>query len=371
MTSLYVHVPFCTVRCGYCDFNTYTLNRAGISYDDYLTALAHELERAATTFGSGTVLDTVFCGGGTPTLLGAGLGQVLELIRQHFTLAPDAEVSTEANPETLTPALLQVLRGAGYNRISIGMQSANPQVLHTLGRVHTPGRAVAAVQEAKAAGFDNINLDLIYGTPGESLGEWLDSLGAALETQPTHLSAYALTLAPHTPLARRIARGSTPAITEDDLADKYLAAEALLASAGFSNYEVSNWALPARECRHNLAYWLGANWWGAGPGAHSHRADTRWWNVRNPRRWADLLAAGKSPSAGVETLNAAAQATEQVMLRLRLASGLPLQLLPASTADLVAGYVSDNLARVNGDSLVLTPTGRLLADRISLELVSN
>ncbi|MDR0435530.1 MAG: radical SAM protein, partial [Propionibacteriaceae bacterium] len=267
--------------------------------------------------------------------------------------------------------LLDSLRAAGFNRLSLGMQSASEQVLAVLERRHTPGRAVAAVWEAEAAGFSNINLDLIYGTPGETMAQWQDSLDAALAVRPTHLSAYALTLEPHTALARRIAAAVVPPVDEDDLADKYLVAEKTLVAAGLTNYEVSNWSLPGYECRHNMAYWLGEDWWGAGPGAHSHVAGQRWWNARSPRRWAELLADGHYPSEGAEVLDATAQHTERVLLRLRLASGLPLRWLPdtAEVAELVAGYLKNGLVSV-GDNLVLTPPGRLLADRIALELLS-
>ncbi|MDR1355779.1 MAG: radical SAM family heme chaperone HemW [Propionibacteriaceae bacterium] len=369
MVSLYIHVPFCAVRCGYCDFNTYLPEHAGIDFKEYLAGLDRELTLAERTFGSGAELQTVFFGGGTPTLLGDSLAASLELVRRRFTIPSDAEVSTEANPETLTPKLLDTLLVAGFNRLSIGMQSSCERVLTVLDRAHTPGRVVAAVGQAKVAGFTNINLDLIYGTPGETMFEWRCSLQHALATEPTHLSAYALTLESNTPLARRIARGELAAITADDLADKYLVTEAEVSQAGFCNYEISNWSLPGRECRHNMAYWLGADWWGIGPGAHSHIGMRRWWNVNSPRRWMTALAAGKSPCAGEETLDDAAQKTERVMLRLRLATGLPLEWLPASVGNQLNGYVTAGLALIVNNSLVLTAPGRLLADRIALELL--
>lgn len=284
-------------------------------------------------------------------------------MRANFSLEAGAEVTVEANPETVGPAELDELLAAGVTRISIGMQSAAPHVLATLDRVHTPGRAVAVARQARAAGFAGISLDLIYGTPGESAADWDNSLGAALSARPTHVSAYALVVEEGTRLARRVARGELPAPDDDVLADRYEAAEAALSSAGLPWYEVSNWGRP---CRHNLGYWRGADWWGIGPGAHSHVRGVRWWNVRHPAAYVAALAAGGSPAAGRELLDAGQRESERVLLGIRLAEGLAAAGLdPAATGRLVAdGLVTRAAGRVG-----LTLRGRLLADTVVRALV--
>jgi oxygen-independent coproporphyrinogen-3 oxidase len=374
--GVYVHVPFCASRCGYCDFNTYTAAELGpgAARDGYAGAVLAELALAARVLGGSRPpgVDTVFVGGGTPTLLPPGdLARILAGVDATFGLAPGAEVTTEANPESVDAASLATLRAAGYTRISLGMQSVAPHVLAVLDRRHTPGRAVAAAAQARAAGFAHVNLDLIYGAPGERAEDFAASLGAAVAAGVDHVSAYALTVEDGTALAARIRRGQVPAPDDDVAADRYLAAEEALSSAGFGWYEVSNWArsAPAR-CRHNLLYWTGGDWWGLGPGAHSHVGGVRWWNVKHPATYAARLAAGRSPGQGREVLTAAQRRLEEVMLGVRLADGLPLTGLPGAA---VARAVDEGLldrSRYERGRAVLTLRGRLLADAVTRGLLA-
>ena len=369
--GLYVHVPFCAARCGYCDFNTYTASElagSGASPDGWLAAVRRELDLAVRTVGRRPV-DTVFVGGGTPSLLGAErLGAVLGAIRDAFGLAPGAEVTTESNPESTSPEFFASLAEAGFTRVSLGMQSAAPHVLRVLERRHTPGRAVAAAREARAAGIGHVNLDLIYATPGETDDDLRASLDAVLDAGVDHVSAYALIVEDGTALARRVARGELPAPDDDVAAARYELIDDRLSAAGLGWYEVSNWAAtPAAACRHNLGYWLDGDWWGLGPGAHSHLAGSRWWNVKHPARYAALLAAGESPAADRELLTDAERHTERVMLRLRLASGLPVDLLDGAGVVAAERAAQDGLldpvALAEGRA-VLTRRGRLLADGV-------
>jgi oxygen-independent coproporphyrinogen-3 oxidase len=376
--GIYLHVPFCRTRCGYCDFNTYTPSELrvaadlGATGDAYLTAALGEIELAGRVLGpDAPQVSTVFVGGGTPTLLAADdLVRLLAGIRTEFGLAEDAEVTTEANPESVSPAALAALRHGGFTRISYGMQSAVPHVLETLDRVHAPGRPVAAVAEAREAGFEQISLDLIYGTPWESLDDWRTSLEVALAAEPDHVSAYALVVEEGTKLAARVRRGELPSPDDDDLADKYLLAEEILTAAGYRAYEVSNWAArPDAACRHNLGYWRGDHWWGIGPGAHSHVGGTRWWNVKHPTAYAARLTAGRSPALAREILTADDRRLEQVLLEIRLAEGMPLDRLSAPGRARVADLGARGLTTVRDDRLRLTLTGRLLADAVVRELV--
>jgi putative oxygen-independent coproporphyrinogen III oxidase len=373
--GIYVHVPFCATRCGYCDFNTYTaseLDDGGRSHAGYVAAVLAELALARRVLGAAAPpVETVFVGGGTPTLLAPRqLAAVLRAIEETFGLAPGAEVTTEANPESVDPASLAALREAGFTRVSLGMQSAAPHVLATLDRTHTPGRAAAAAYEARAAGFAHVSLDLIYGTPGESDHDWRASLDAALAAEPDHLSAYALIVEPGTRLAAQVKRGALPAPDDDVLADRYELADATLRDAGMQWYEVSNWAAsPAGACRHNLGYWRGGDWWGIGPGAHSHVGGVRWWNVLHPAAYAARLADGASPAAGRELLDDETRRVERVMLELRLAAGLPLDALDDAGRAAARQVVADDLATLAGDRLTLTLRGRLLADAVVRALV--
>ncbi|MBI4939235.1 MAG: coproporphyrinogen III oxidase [Actinobacteria bacterium] len=382
--GVYVHVPFCAVRCGYCDFNTYTALELGGGADQsaYAATASGELTLAARVLAAAGAAArpaaTVFFGGGTPTLLPhADLARLLGAVRDAFGLAAGAEVTTEANPDSVSPQSLAALAEAGFTRVSFGMQSAVPHVLATLDRTHDPARVPQAVAWARDAGL-GVSLDLIYGTPGESLADWTTSVDAALECEPDHVSAYALVVEEGTKLAVRVRRGEVPAPDDDDLADKYEAADERFAAAGLGWYEVSNWArTPADRCRHNVGYWRGDDWWGVGPGAHSHVGGVRWWNVRHPRAYADRLAAGLSPAAGRETLDAGQRDAEAVLLGVRLVDGLPLEALPAHGRQAVAGLVADGLvagpaalgADGQGRRVVLTRSGRLLADAVVRALV--
>ena len=374
--GLYVHVPFCITRCGYCDFNTYTAaelgSRPGASRAGYVEVAIAELDLAAQVLGPGAPpVSTVFVGGGTPTVLPAeDLGRLVTAIERRFGLAADAEVTTESNPESVSAGDLARLRETGFNRISFGMQSAVPAVLATLDRVHSPGRPAQAVAEARAAGFSQVSLDLIYGTPGETVADWETSLAAALATRPDHLSAYALVVEPGTRLAARIRRGELPMTDEDDLADKYLLAEDSLTAAGYFAYEVSNWATAAAgRCRHNLGYWRGDHWWGIGPGAHSHVGGVRWWNVKHPNAYAGCLDSGASPAYAREVLTTEQRRNERVLLELRLHEGLPVQVLTRTERMRMPDLIGRKLADLDGERLVLTVRGRLLADGVVRDLL--
>ena len=363
--GIYVHVPVCITRCGYCDFNTYTpAELGGVNPDAWLQVLGSELELAAAKLGTPTV-QSVFVGGGTPSLLGgARLTTVLDAVRDNFGLASGAEVTTEANPESTWPEMFAELRSAGYNRVSLGMQSVAPRVLATLDRVHSPGRSVAAAGEALAAGFEHVSLDLIYGTPGESDDDLERSVDAAVGAGVDHVSAYALVVEEGTALARRVRSGEIAAPDDDVLAHRYELVDERLSAAGFDWYEVSNWSHPGGQCRHNLGYWDGGQWWGAGPGAHSYIGTTRWWNVKHPNAYAQILDGASLPVAGFEQLDAQQRHTEDVMLGIRLRQGLSLDLLDDAERERAAVAVDDGLLTRDGQRLVLTDRGRLLADGV-------
>ncbi|MGB3772940.1 MAG: radical SAM family heme chaperone HemW [Rhodococcus sp. (in: high G+C Gram-positive bacteria)] len=375
--GLYLHVPFCATRCGYCDFNTYTAGELGTSASpqSWLEGVRRELDIAAQVFeresGRVPLVDTIFVGGGTPSLLGAeGLSDLLGAARSAFTLAPDAEITTESNPESTSPTFFDGIRGAGYTRVSLGMQSAAPHVLATLDRTHTPGRAVDAAREAASAGFEHVNLDLIYGTPGERDDDLDDSLGAVLDAGVDHVSAYALIVEDGTALARRVRRGEIPMPDDDVLASRYERIDSTLAEAGFGWYEVSNWARGAdAECRHNLGYWNGGDWWGVGPGAHSHVNGTRFWNVKHPARYAQTLQAGELPVADSEVLGATERHMERVMLTARLASGLLADDLTGPESARADALVAEGLLAVSDRGWTLTDRGRLLADGVVRDLL--
>ncbi len=377
--GVYIHVPFCAVRCGYCDFNTYAPGESEYaSRDDYVAAALGEMALARRDMAADTrPARTVFVGGGTPTMLDAtALAALLDGVRATWGLADDAEVTTEANPDSVTADSLVALASAGFTRVSFGMQSAVPHVLATLDRTHVPENVGRAVEWARAAGLA-VSLDLIYGTPGESLADWEASLDAAIALAPDHVSAYALVIEPGTRMGGQLRRGEIEAVDLDTQADMYEVADAKLAAAGYGWYEVSNWArTPADVCRHNIAYWTSQDWWGIGPGAHSYlgpRTDAagqalpaeRWWNVKLPRAYAARVAAGESPEAEREPLSEDDLALEAVMLQLRLAAGMPVAALPeprpTQIAALIADGVLDGRAALAG-TLKLTARGRLLAD---------
>lgn len=437
--GMYIHVPFCSSRCGYCDFNTYTPDEVG--QDGYLEALKVELalgaraiageptealaERvrgvssagAAGSLGAGAAggagvsvvpaqvpvrgsapqITSVFIGGGTPSLIGAdALVSILDTLREEWGMSPNAEITTEANPESTSPEFFDTLRAGGFNRISLGMQSASNRVLQVLERKHNPERALAAVREARAAGFEHINLDVIYGTPTETDDDLQKTLDAVLSVPVDHVSAYSLIVEDGTAMARKIRKGQLPAPDEDVYADRYAMIDAALVAAGFSWYEVSNWAKPGGECQHNLAYWRNDDWWGAGPGAHSHITGTRFANVKHPRRYNQALAQGILPWDYREVLDDDERYIEKLMLGLRLAEGIPLaelrpgaealinrlveeklmRIVPAGSGGLAAGSVvagsgSADLAGLAaaGARLAVTDRGRLLADGLIADLL--
>lgn len=374
--GVYVHVPFCLTRCGYCDFNTYTATElgSGASRETYPALAIDEIRLAAKVLaGSAGPVQTVFFGGGTPTLLPpADLTAILRAIDAELGLADGVEVTAEANPETVDERTLAQLRAGGFTRISLGMQSAVPHVLAVLDRVHQPGRPEECVAWARAAGFGQVSLDLIYGTPGESDADWETSLDRALAAGPDHISAYSLIVEEGTRLAARIRRGELPMPDDDVLADRYLIADARLAAAGLHWYEVSNWAVSLdSECRHNRLYWTGGDWWGIGPGAHSHVGGTRWWNVRHPAAYAQRVSAGLSPGQAREVLTDAERATERIMLATRLASGCPVQELSPAGLSAAHRAAADGLASqeaLDQGTIRLTTKGRLLADAVIRDL---
>lgn len=370
--GVYLHVPFCRVRCGYCDFNTYTATELrGARQDTYADEVLREIEISRTVLsvrGALRPARTVFFGGGTPTLLpGGDLARMLSGVRDTFGLQPGAEVTVEANPDTVTEALAHELAAAGVTRLSIGMQSAVPHVLAALDRTHDPAGVAVAVAAARGAGLD-VSVDLIYGAPGESLTDWQASVETAIDLAPDHISAYALIVEDGTKLARQIRRGEV-AMPDDDLqADMYEYVDERLAAAGFAWYEVSNWATSDdHRSRHNLAYWRGTDWWGYGPGAHSHVDGLRWWNVKHPAAYAQRLAAGESPAAGRERPDEASRRLEDVLLRSRISEGIAVSELTGEGRHAIAALIADGLiegaAALRG-RVVLTRRGRLLADAV-------
>lgn len=394
--GLYVHIPFCSVRCGYCDFNTYTSTDLGpgASRQSYPETVVAELEFAKATLDAAGApdrrLSTIFFGGGTPTLLPAqDLAKILGAADRLFGFAQDAEVTTEANPDTVTPESARVLADAGFTRLSLGMQSAVPQVLRTLDRTHNPDNVPTAHAAARAAGLET-SLDLIFGTPGESLGDWRQSLESAIALDPDHISAYSLIVEEGTAMAAQIRRGELADIDPDDQADKYVLTDQMLSAAGYQWYEVSNFSRGVQtRSRHNLNYWKDSDWWGAGPGAHSHVAGMRWWNVKHPAPYAQRVQQGISPGHGREVLDAQATILEYLMLRLRIVDGLDVaefnglpQLSRSGgsviTCDDVEQLVEEGLAEPGEAQpseacpqgrIVLTLNGRLLADAVTRRLV--
>ncbi|GAA2187636.1 radical SAM family heme chaperone HemW [Leucobacter alluvii] len=371
--GVYVHVPYCRVRCGYCDFNTYTASElGGTSRGDYAAQVEQELTLGGRVLRLAGLperqVSTVFFGGGTPTLLPADdLARMLGRIRAEWGLADGAEVTTEANPDSVDAEYLRTLADAGFTRVSFGMQSAVPHVLATLDRTHTPERVPLVTQWARDAGLQ-VSVDLIYGTPGESLADWERSIDAALACEPDHISAYALIIERGTKLAAQIRRGEVAAPDEDLHADMYELADARFAEAGFSWYEISNWSRsPETRSRHNLSYWTGEDWWAAGPGAHSHVGGVRWWNVKHPGAYAQRMAQGVSPAHSRETLSEAARREERILLETRIVDGLPADVLSAderrSIPQLIADGLLDGRAAIAG-RLVPTLRGRLLADTV-------
>ncbi len=361
--GLYVHVPFCLTRCGYCDFNAH----AGLDHlkGAYAEALRREAEVAAPAW-EGTRFASVFLGGGTPTTLPAAeIGSLLRTLGDVFELDRDAEITSEANPDTVDRRSLEGLRAAGVTRLSLGVQSFDVDVLAALERAHRPESVRRAYADARAAGFDDVNLDLIYGTHGESLASWRRTLDETVALRPDHVSAYALTIEPGTRLGARVAAGAVPPPDPDLQAEMFEAACDALREAGYRHYEVSNWAAPRRECRHNVGYWEGRPYLGLGAGAHSYRDGRRWWNVRPLGRYVDLVRRGADPTGGEERLGAEERELERLMLGLRLDAGVPLGWVPEDAA---RSHVDRGLARVTGGRLALTERGMLLASAVVLDL---
>ncbi|MEY4348618.1 MAG: coproporphyrinogen oxidase, partial [Actinomycetota bacterium] len=296
--SFYIHVPFCSSRCGYCDFNTYTAEELGVSSRaTWADTAIKEVELAAKILPTRKSVATIFIGGGTPTLLPASeISRVLEAIAKHFPIAPDAEITIEANPDSVDLLKLQELKAAGVNRISFGMQSASTRVLKVLERSHNSGAVQLAVAAAREAGFDSINVDLIYGTPGETVQDLQLTLDAVAELNVDHVSAYALIVEEGTRLARQISQGDIANPDDDDMADKYELIDSVLSAMGMQWYELSNWSRSGHECQHNLHYWKSNNWWGIGPGAHSHVGGVRWWNAKHPNLWTQKINDAESPA---------------------------------------------------------------------------
>ena len=376
--GVYLHVPFCRVRCGYCDFNTYTADELrGARREDFAGDAMAEVGFAAEVLARDGLptrpASTVFFGGGTPTLLPVDdLGRMLGAVRDAWGFTDGAEVTTEANPDSVSAEDLIALKSAGFTRVSFGVQSAVPSVLAVLDRTHDPARVPLVVQWARDAGLD-VSVDFIYGAPGETIDDWRRSLDLAVSLQPDHVSAYALIVEEGTALARRIRRGELPEPDDDLEADMYELADATLADAGFDWYEVSNWSRGEQHrSAHNLAYWRGDDWWGIGPGAHSHVGGVRWWNVRHPAAYAERVRDGLSPAQAREVLDAGTRAQEDVLLRIRLADGLPTTALEADGRHAVAGLIADGLVEpataIHG-RLVLTVRGRLLADAVVRRLL--
>lgn len=377
--GVYLHVPFCRVRCGYCDFNTYTAGELrGASQAQYADQAIDEIRFARRVLAASAAPErpaqTVFFGGGTPTLLpAADLVRMLAAVRDEFGLVDGAEITTEANPDSVDADDLRRLADGGVTRVSFGMQSAVPHVLAALDRTHDPARVPLVVGWARDAGLD-VSLDLIYGTPGETLDDWRTSLEAVVAEGPDHVSAYALIVEEGTKLARQLRRGELPAIDDDLVADMYELADDLLVAAGYDWYEVSNWATDAaHRSRHNLGYWRGDDWWGVGPGAHSHVGGIRWWNAKHPAAYAERVASGVSPAVGRETLDAATRETERVLLLTRIREGLEVGSLPAGGRRAVAGLMADGLVDAKNalaGRLTLTRRGRLLADAVVRRLLA-
>ena len=365
--GVYVHVPFCSSLCPYCDFAV-VVGRADM-HDRYCDALIDE-GRAQRDIPEATSL---FIGGGTPTALApALLRDLIEQLRAVLPLADGAELTVEANPESVTAAGLREAAAAGVNRVSIGAQSFAPHVLRALGRTHSVEQAANAVTAARSAGIGNVSLDLIYGSPGETMEEWTTSLRRALEEGPDHISAYALTIEAATPFGKAVARGSMDEPDQDDLAAKYELACEILADAGYRHYEISNWARPGFESRHNLLYWTQGEYVGLGIGAHSHRDGRRWWNTRALGRY---LADPTDARDGEELLTEIQRAEEWVSLRMRLMDGVDMgeagERLGRDLRGVAADCEAGGLAVLDGDMLLLTTRGMLLENEVTLRLLAS
>ena len=377
--AFYIHIPYCVKRCGYCDFNTYTPSELKITEglaqisNSYIDLLLMEIKAAKSQVSQSANVPSIFFGGGTPSLMQPDdIGRVISTIKSEFTLLPDAEITMECNPDTVTKESLAAFRAVGVNRVSFGMQSAVKHVLATLDRTHNPENLLQATTWAKEVGFSEISVDLIYGTPGESLADWQTSIDAALTLPITHISAYALIIEEGTKLAAQIKRGEVAPVDDDLTAEKYLVADKAFTAAGYEWYELSNWAKSGSLSKHNLAYWLGDNWWGAGPGAHSHLNGKRFWNVKHPNLYKERVLANQSPVADSEALDELQIESERLMLSLRLPSGLDKKSLNELQLAELSSYVQSghlDQANWNHGRATLTLDGRLIADRILRQIL--
>ena len=377
--AFYIHIPYCVKRCGYCDFNTYTPSELKITEglaqisNSYIDLLVMETKAAKVQVGQSANVPSIFFGGGTPSLMQPDdIGRVISTIKSEFILLPDAEITMECNPDTVTKESLAAFRAIGVNRVSFGMQSAVKHVLATLDRTHNPENLLQVTTWAQEVGFSEISVDLIYGTPGESLADWQTSIDAALALPITHISAYALIVEEGTKLAAQIKRGEVAQVDDDLTAEKYLVADKAFTAAGFEWYELSNWAKSGSLSKHNLAYWLGDNWWGAGPGAHSHLNGKRFWNVKHPNLYKERVLANQSPVADSEVLEELQIESERLMLSLRLPSGVDKQSLNELQLAELSSYVESghlDQANWNQGRATLTLDGRLIADRILRQIL--
>ena len=368
--SFYVHIPYCIKRCGYCDFNTYTPSELQdgatleIVSNDYIDAVLRELEAAPTD-----LVPTIFFGGGTPSLLPAhDLGRVIAAIKARNGLTADCEITLEANPDSVTAEKLAEYLQVGFNRISFGMQSAKPHVLAALDRTHNPANVEKAITMARAAGFKSISVDLIYGTPGESFEDWRETVENALALDIDHISAYALIVETGTKLAAQIKRGELTMPNDDLMADMYLLVDQMCEEKGLTWYELSNWSKPGHQCRHNIAYWENKNWWGLGPGAHSHIDAKRFWNVKHPTTYKQKVFAGETPVLDSEQLTPAQIKDESILLGIRMRDGLQVELLEPHQMEVLAVYRENGFIELQEDRVILSPAGRLIADRIVREI---
>jgi oxygen-independent coproporphyrinogen-3 oxidase len=376
--SFYVHIPYCVKRCGYCDFNTYTPAELQISdglsqiSNSYIDLVIQEIEQARLAVGESTV-PTIFFGGGTPSLMEASdIARVITKIKNSFKLSDDCEITLETNPDTVDKQKLAAFKDAGINRISIGMQSAVGHVLKTLDRTHNPQNLPQVTQWAREVGFKDISVDLIYGTPGESLSDWQVSIDAALALPINHISAYALIVEEGTKLANAIKRGEIGNVDDDLTAEKYLMADQAFSKAGFTWYELSNWSKANGESKHNSAYWLNQNWWGVGPGAHSHIDGKRWWNVKHPNLYKIKITNNESPVLDQEILEPIQIESERLMLSIRLPSGVSKESLSIEQLKILQPYVESGALDLNNwsaGSVSLSLNGRLIADRIVREIL--
>jgi oxygen-independent coproporphyrinogen-3 oxidase len=367
MLSFYVHIPYCVRRCGYCDFNTYTPSELQdgatleIVSGDYIDAVLKELDAAPTN-----VVPTIFFGGGTPSLLPPkDLGRVITAIKARNGVTEDCEITLEANPDSVTQEKLNELIAVGFNRISFGMQSSNPEVLKVLDRTHNPENVRKAVEMARTAGFSSISVDLIYGAPGESLSDWAATVKEALSLETDHISAYALIVEEGTKLAAQIKRGEYSMPDDDLMTDMYLLVDQQCLQKGLKWYELSNWSKPGHQCRHNIAYWKSANWWGLGPGAHSHIDQKRFWNVKHPNAYKEKVFAGQSPIKDSEVLTDEQKKSEYIMLAIRMPEGVKKAALTVAQYERVMEYIKSGHVIERENSLALTPTGRMIADRLT------